>query len=146
MEQHTVNSASSTLRRSVIKSFTSGPGLCSPGLHQSFTNTRERSRQRNINGAFTELRRLIPTHPPDRRLSKNQILRLALRYIGFLDQLLTDQNQNQREDAPRRRSDSVDEEEEEEDEEQETTASVWDCSPDFENLMEFVMNQDLNVF
>uniref|UniRef100_A0A8C5D7E9 BHLH domain-containing protein n=1 Tax=Gouania willdenowi TaxID=441366 RepID=A0A8C5D7E9_GOUWI len=79
-----------------------GPGLCSPGLHQSFTNTRERSRQRNINGAFTELRRLIPTHPPDRRLSKNQILRLALRYIGFLDQLLTDQNQNQREDAPRR--------------------------------------------
>ncbi|KAF1385200.1 hypothetical protein PFLUV_G00105260 [Perca fluviatilis] len=55
------------------------------------TNSRERWRQQNVNGAFTELRSLIPTHPPDRKLSKNEILRLALRYISFLDQVLTDQ-------------------------------------------------------
>uniref|UniRef100_A0AAQ4QKQ9 Stem cell protein n=1 Tax=Gasterosteus aculeatus aculeatus TaxID=481459 RepID=A0AAQ4QKQ9_GASAC len=55
------------------------------------TNSRERCRQQNVNGAFGELRRLIPTHPPDRKLSKNEILRLALRYISFLDQVLTDQ-------------------------------------------------------
>lgn len=45
-----------------------------------------------MNGAFAELRRLIPTHPPDARLSKNQILRRALRYIGFLDRLVAEQN------------------------------------------------------
>ncbi|XP_034565897.1 T-cell acute lymphocytic leukemia protein 1 homolog [Notolabrus celidotus] len=55
------------------------------------TNSRERWRQQNVNGAFTELRRLIPTHPPDRKLSKNEILRLALRYINFLDGVLTEQ-------------------------------------------------------
>ncbi|XP_037325692.2 T-cell acute lymphocytic leukemia protein 1 homolog [Pungitius pungitius] len=55
------------------------------------TNSRERCRQQNVNGAFGELRRLLPTHPPDRKLSKNEILRLALRYIAFLDQVLTDQ-------------------------------------------------------
>uniref|UniRef100_A0A3B5R6T9 BHLH domain-containing protein n=1 Tax=Xiphophorus maculatus TaxID=8083 RepID=A0A3B5R6T9_XIPMA len=52
---------------------------------------RERRRQQNVNGAFAELRRLIPTHPPDRKLSKNDILRHALRYIHFLDRLLVDQ-------------------------------------------------------
>uniref|UniRef100_A0A3B4VSB2 Stem cell protein n=1 Tax=Seriola dumerili TaxID=41447 RepID=A0A3B4VSB2_SERDU len=57
-----------------------------------FTNSRERWRQQNVNGAFAELRRLIPTHPPDRKLSKNEILRLALRYINFLDRMLTDQD------------------------------------------------------
>ncbi|CAJ1059562.1 T-cell acute lymphocytic leukemia protein 1 homolog [Xyrichtys novacula] len=58
---------------------------------QISTNSRERWRQQNVNGAFAELRRLIPTHPPDRKLSKNEILRLALRYINFLDGVLLDQ-------------------------------------------------------
>ncbi|KAF6722051.1 T-cell acute lymphocytic leukemia-like protein 1 [Oryzias melastigma] len=66
----------------------SGPRI----VRRIFTNSRERWRQQNVNGAFAELRRLIPTHPPDRKLSKNEILRLALRYIRFLDQLLTDQD------------------------------------------------------
>uniref|UniRef100_A0A3B5AM72 Stem cell protein n=1 Tax=Stegastes partitus TaxID=144197 RepID=A0A3B5AM72_9TELE len=61
-------------------------------VRRIFTNSRERWRQQNVNGAFAELRRLIPTHPPDRKLSKNEILRLALRYINFLDQLLTEQD------------------------------------------------------
>ncbi|XP_068581378.1 T-cell acute lymphocytic leukemia protein 1-like [Cebidichthys violaceus] len=56
------------------------------------TNSRERWRQQNVNGAFAELRSLVPTHPPDRKLSKNEILRLALRYIHFLDRVLTDQD------------------------------------------------------
>lgn len=56
-----------------------------------FTNSRERWRQQNVNGAFAELRKLLPTHPPDRKLSKNEVLRLALKYIGFLGRLLRDQ-------------------------------------------------------
>ncbi|XP_063150530.1 protein lyl-1 isoform X2 [Candoia aspera] len=56
-----------------------------------FTNSRERWRQQNVNGAFAELRKLIPTHPPDKKLSKNEILRLAMKYINFLVKLLSDQ-------------------------------------------------------
>ncbi|KAG9337949.1 hypothetical protein JZ751_027443, partial [Albula glossodonta] len=57
-----------------------------------FTNTRERWRQQNVNTAFAELRKLIPTHPPEKKLSKNEILRLAMRYINFLVQLLESQS------------------------------------------------------
>ncbi|CAA9995438.1 unnamed protein product, partial [Nesidiocoris tenuis] len=46
-----------------------------------FTNSRERWRQQNVSGAFTELRKLVPTHPPDKKLSKNEILRMAIRCI-----------------------------------------------------------------
>lgn len=55
-----------------------------------FTNTRERWRQKNVNHAFGELRKLLPTYPYDKKLSKNEILRLAMRYIQFLDKLLHD--------------------------------------------------------
>lgn len=44
-----------------------------------FTNTRERWRQQNVSGAFSELRKLVPTHPPDKKLSKNEILRMAIK-------------------------------------------------------------------
>ncbi|XP_068127471.1 T-cell acute lymphocytic leukemia protein 2 [Hyperolius riggenbachi] len=57
-----------------------------------FTNTRERWRQQNVNSAFAELRKLIPTHPPDKKLSKNETLRLAMRYINFLINILADQD------------------------------------------------------
>uniref|UniRef100_A0A3B4AMU6 BHLH domain-containing protein n=1 Tax=Periophthalmus magnuspinnatus TaxID=409849 RepID=A0A3B4AMU6_9GOBI len=43
-------------------------------VRRIFTNSRERWRQQNVNGAFAELRKLIPTHPPDKKLSKNEIL------------------------------------------------------------------------
>lgn len=72
------------------------PYIC-PGLQPQkvarrvFTNSRERWRQQNVNGAFAELRKLIPTHPPDKKLSKNEILRLAMKYINFLVKLLSDQ-------------------------------------------------------
>ncbi|KAG2466684.1 T-cell acute lymphocytic leukemia protein 2 [Erpetoichthys calabaricus] len=56
------------------------------------TNTRERWRQQNVNSAFAELRKLIPTHPPEKKLSKNEILRMAMKYITFLVQLLDSQS------------------------------------------------------
>ncbi|XP_054461233.1 uncharacterized protein lyl1 isoform X2 [Anoplopoma fimbria] len=64
-----------------------------------FTNSRERWRQQNVNGAFSELRKLIPTHPPDKKLSKNEILRLAVKYINFLVTLLNDQAQDKGKDS-----------------------------------------------
>ncbi|XP_053160043.1 protein lyl-1 isoform X2 [Hemicordylus capensis] len=65
-----------------------------------FTNSRERWRQQNVNGAFAELRKLIPTHPPDKKLSKNEILRLAMKYINFLVKLLSDQARSAGGDPP----------------------------------------------
>lgn len=53
-----------------------------------FTNNRERWRQQNVNEAFADLRRLVPTHPPDRKLSKNEILRHAIKYINILARTL----------------------------------------------------------
>ncbi|XP_045050983.2 T-cell acute lymphocytic leukemia protein 2 isoform X2 [Desmodus rotundus] len=57
-----------------------------------FTNSRERWRQHNVNSAFAKLRKLIPTHPPDKKLSKNETLRLAMRYINFLVKVLGEQS------------------------------------------------------
>ncbi|XP_075062817.1 protein lyl-1 [Mixophyes fleayi] len=68
-----------------------------------FTNSRERWRQQNVNGAFAELRKLIPTHPPDKKLSKNEILRLAMRYITFLVTLLGDQHSPPPKSSPSKR-------------------------------------------
>ncbi|CAH1269830.1 TAL1 [Branchiostoma lanceolatum] len=59
-----------------------------------FTNSRERWRQQNVNGAFAELRKLVPTHPPEKKLSKNEILRLAMKYIRFLQKLLADMDRD----------------------------------------------------
>ncbi|XP_078053745.1 helix loop helix protein 3B isoform X2 [Augochlora pura] len=58
------------------------------GVRKLFTNSRERWRQQNVSGAFAELRKLVPTHPPDKKLSKNEILRLAIRYIRLLSNVL----------------------------------------------------------
>lgn len=54
----------------------------------SGTNNREKWRQQNVNRAFVNLRRLLPTHPPDKRLSKNEILRMAIKYIKLLESIL----------------------------------------------------------
>jgi hypothetical protein len=67
------------------------PGVLSTHSHSSpriivrkiFTNSRERWRQQNVSGAFAELRKLVPTHPPDKKLSKNEILRMAIRYVSL---------------------------------------------------------------
>lgn len=62
-------------------------GACPPG-RKVFTNTRERCRQQNVTGAFDDLRKLVPRHPPDKKLSKNEILRSAIRYIKLLSSVL----------------------------------------------------------
>ena len=62
-------------------------------VRRVFTNTRERWRQQNVNGAFVELRRLVPTHPPDKKLSKCEILKLAIKYIKLLDKVVKYQKQ-----------------------------------------------------
>lgn len=63
------------------------------GVRKVFTNTRERWRQQNVSGAFAELRKLVPTHPPDKKLSKNEILRSAIKYIKLLTGILEWQQQ-----------------------------------------------------
>lgn len=47
-------------------------------------NRRERVRTENVNAGFDNLRKLIPTDPQDRKLSKIEILRLATSYINHL--------------------------------------------------------------
>ena len=51
-------------------------------------NAKERTRTHNVNDAFITLRALIPTDPPERKLSKIEILRLANKYIWHLNSLL----------------------------------------------------------
>ncbi|XP_043283997.1 helix-loop-helix protein 1-like [Venturia canescens] len=50
--------------------------------------TRERVRVEAFNLAFAELRKLLPTLPPDKKLSKIEILRLAICYIAYLSHVL----------------------------------------------------------
>ncbi|XP_014210300.1 uncharacterized protein LOC106640704 [Copidosoma floridanum] len=66
------------------------------GVKKLFTNSRERWRQQNVSGAFAELRKLVPTHPPDKKLSKNEILRMAIKYIGLLSRVLEWQKSQER--------------------------------------------------
>lgn len=66
------------------------------GSKKLTTNSRERWRQQHVNEAFTELRKLVPTHPPDRKLSKNEILRLAIKYINLLSSILKSQEEEER--------------------------------------------------
>ncbi|XP_031550007.1 T-cell acute lymphocytic leukemia protein 1-like [Actinia tenebrosa] len=60
-----------------------------------FTNSRERWRQYQVNMAFAELRKLLPTYPTDKKLSKHEILRTTMKYIRFLDKLLHDLEGNE---------------------------------------------------
>ena len=52
-------------------------------------------RQQNVSGAFAELRRLLPTHPSDKKLSKSEILKLSIKYIKLLQGVLKWQEENE---------------------------------------------------
>ena len=54
------------------------------------TSKREQWRQQNVNMAFLELRKILPTYPPDKKLSKVDILRRSIKYIRFLNSVLKD--------------------------------------------------------
>ncbi|XP_034243111.1 uncharacterized protein LOC117646341 [Thrips palmi] len=90
-----------------------GTSLPSPGLggggagppgRKVFTNSRERCRQQNVTGAFDDLRKLVPRHPPDKKLSKNEILRSAIRYINLLSSVL---NWQEKQEALTNNNDSM---------------------------------------
>ena len=53
---------------------------------RSIANIRERQRTQNLNGAFENLKKLIPTLSTD-KLSKIQTLRIAKCYIQFLNEV-----------------------------------------------------------
>ncbi|RWS23997.1 helix-loop-helix protein-like protein [Leptotrombidium deliense] len=50
--------------------------------------SRERIRVEAFNIAFAQLRKLLPTLPPDKKLSKIEILRLAICYIDYLNHVV----------------------------------------------------------
>nr|XP_040057905.1 helix-loop-helix protein 2-like [Gasterosteus aculeatus aculeatus] len=56
--------------------------------YRSAHATRERVRVVAFNVAFAQLRKLLPNLPPDERLSKIEILRLAICYISYLRHVL----------------------------------------------------------
>ena len=62
-------------------------------------NVRERQRTQSLNGAFTQLRKIIPTLPSD-KLSKIQTLKLATRYIDFLYQVLRSDDMDSKQMLP----------------------------------------------
>lgn len=66
----------------VMKKKSSSTGLLKPKRGQA--NKRERVRTENVNAGFDNLRKLIPTDPEDRKLSKIEVLRLATSYINHL--------------------------------------------------------------
>ncbi|XP_039188251.1 fer3-like protein [Crotalus tigris] len=51
-------------------------------------NVRERKRMFNLNEAFEQLRRKVPTFAYEKRLSRIETLRLAIVYISFMTELL----------------------------------------------------------
>ncbi|CAF0859850.1 unnamed protein product [Didymodactylos carnosus] len=65
------------------------------GKPRYLANQRERDRTHSVNSAFVELRKLIRTEPIDRKLSKIEILRLAVIYINHLHCVLTMPNVHQ---------------------------------------------------
>ena len=62
-------------------------------MQRSQANVRERQRTKNLNEAFTELRKIVPTMPSD-KLSKIQTLKLASHYIDFLRVILENNEDN----------------------------------------------------
>ncbi|KAJ3592131.1 hypothetical protein NHX12_007260 [Muraenolepis orangiensis] len=56
--------------------------------YRSAHATRERVRVEAFNVAFGDLRRLLPILPPDKKLSKIEILKLAMCYISYLNHVL----------------------------------------------------------
>uniref|UniRef100_A0A914CA28 BHLH domain-containing protein n=1 Tax=Acrobeloides nanus TaxID=290746 RepID=A0A914CA28_9BILA len=58
-------------------------------LQRVSANRRERQRTKELNDAFTMLRRIIPSMPSD-KMSKIHTLKIATEYIRFLDQMNSD--------------------------------------------------------
>nr|XP_054767332.1 uncharacterized protein LOC129274569 [Lytechinus pictus] len=57
-------------------------------------NVRERRRMFGLNDAFDKLRKEVPKFKHEKRLSRIETLRLAILYIGFLDDIVTRKSVN----------------------------------------------------
>ena len=80
--------------RKITEVKTKPVSVTSTSGRKNFSNNRERFRQQNVSGAFSELRRLLPTHPVDKKLSKSEILKLSIKYIKLLQGVLKWQEEN----------------------------------------------------
>ena len=58
-------------------------------IQRQAANLRERRRMQSINEAYEELRHHIPVEPYERRLSKVDTLKTAMKYIAFLAEVLS---------------------------------------------------------
>ncbi|XP_069502853.1 fer3-like protein [Ambystoma mexicanum] len=58
-------------------------------------NVRERKRMFNLNEAFDQLRKRVPTFAYEKRLSRIETLRLAIVYISFMTELLSTHEKNE---------------------------------------------------
>jgi len=75
-------SASASLQRPAVKRKRK-----STPTQRVAANVRERRRMSSLNAAFDRLRRRVPSFPHEKKLSRIQTLRLAIRYITFMSQL-----------------------------------------------------------
>lgn len=57
-------------------------------------NERERIRVRHVNEGYARLREHLPEEPTDKRMSKVETLRAAIRYIKHLESLLENESPN----------------------------------------------------
>uniref|UniRef100_A0A914UHK9 BHLH domain-containing protein n=1 Tax=Plectus sambesii TaxID=2011161 RepID=A0A914UHK9_9BILA len=53
---------------------------------------RERLRQVYVNRAFANLRKILPSYPINKKMSKHEILRGAIHYIAFLERVRASQD------------------------------------------------------
>ena len=92
--ESSLNSRFKPVSSSGASSMAPAPTNQNSGVRKIFSNHRERFRQQNVSGAFAELRRLLPTHPVDKKLSKSEILKLSIKYIRLLQGVLKWQQEN----------------------------------------------------
>ncbi|KAL9984164.1 hypothetical protein ACROYT_G006431 [Oculina patagonica] len=79
-------------------------------------NERERIRVRHVNEGYARLREHLPDEPTDKRMSKVETLRAAIRYIKHLESLLDvgkDGKQDKNTEETEKRQESTEEERQE---------------------------------
>jgi len=88
-------------KKHTLNSFPPRNGYPTPvRVNRKSSNVRERTRTHSVNDGFLTLRGLIPTDPPERKLSKIETLRLATSYIWHLNSLLRNSCKSQHTATP----------------------------------------------
>ena len=68
----------------------SSDGEASPTNFRGSTGAKEKDRAKAFNMAFDRLRQSIPSLPKSKKLSKIEVLRLAICYMSYLEYVLHD--------------------------------------------------------